>query len=74
MKVRQKCTERMYADFFTKPLHGEGFIMLRNIIMGADEVPDQGEAMDVAEPRQLQGHRVGTKYKGHKRVRTIVYR
>ena len=40
MVVQQKPTEQMIADFFTKPLAGERFIMLRNIIMGQDTDED----------------------------------
>ena len=62
--VQQKPTELMIADFFTKPLHGERFVWLRNIIMGADEVPEQHEAVEVAEPREMRGADWGREYKG----------
>jgi hypothetical protein len=61
---QQKPTKLMIADFFTKPLHGERFVWLRNIIMGADEVSEQHEAMEVAEPREMRGAELGVRVQG----------
>lgn len=40
MEVQHCGTDKMVADFFTKPLQGQKFIMFRNQIMGHADIPD----------------------------------
>ena len=39
IKIRHCPTEKMIADYFTKPLQGKLFIMLRDQIMGISDTP-----------------------------------
>ena len=41
IKIIHCPTQRMLADFYTKPLQGSLFIKLRNIIMGLSSLPEE---------------------------------